>query len=177
MKIKQLILLSVFSIAFIPFIQGQKQFEAGVKIINEFSYHRYSPGFGGLVIYKWTKNSGVESGLYYKINQRTFVDGINLVTNAVLKEKTLLIPLMYRFDTKIANLSAGGTTSYILNYQETNKVRSHESGRFEFAAAISISKSLRFGSHWIFEPEIRSTAPIPEGGVYTSLNFSIRKKI
>lgn len=176
MNLKETILLTAFTFAFVPLLKGQQRLEAGVKIMNEYFYNKYGPGMGGQIVYRITKHSGIESGILYKVNHRSYFSA-NSFSFSILRENTVLLPLMYRFDAKILNLSAGGSTSYIINFKESEKLRTHETGRFEFAAAIAISKSFKLGDHWTFEPEIRSSAPIPEGGVANSLNFSLRKNI
>jgi hypothetical protein len=180
MKKKLGCLLPVIFLIITTNISAQKRsLQFGGKLINELVNHGYGPGIGADIVYKITKHSGIVTGLYFKIDPHQYTAYSPGRTYSVSKfsERTIMVPLLYKFESKLVTLTAGGTVSYILNYRESDKLFTHLTGQLEPAVTISISKSFYFGKSLVFEPEIRASAPIPEGGVGTGLNLSLRKTI
>jgi hypothetical protein len=52
----------------IPTLPQRKPLEAGFKLINEFGYGLYEPGAGVQLVCPLSAHSGIETGLYYKID-------------------------------------------------------------------------------------------------------------
>jgi hypothetical protein len=97
-------------------------------------------------------------------------------------EKVIYLPLLYRFESGLVNFTAGFALEYFLNMKKTEKIlppgyTSEFFTRLEVISTISLSKSWNLGKSWIIEPELRASAPIPEGGVGTGVNISLRKRI
>lgn len=157
----------------------------GGKWTNELSNWRYyGPGFGLQAVYKFTKHSGVESGLYYKVNRKLTLgyDPNHNITNTLARERTLVLPLLYRFESRQINLTAGFAIDYLIN---KNAIREKtpftslkwNSNRSELITTISLSKNFFLNKKLIIEPEIRGSTFIPAGGGGVSLNLSVRKII
>jgi hypothetical protein len=184
--LKKNILLFFFFLLLALNSQAQKRTLAlGGKWINELSnWTYYGPGFGLQAVYKFTKHSGVESGLYYKVNRKLAFgyDPNGGLTNILARERTLVLPLLYRFESKPINVTAGFAVDYLINenyFREKTLFGSLKwnHSRSELITTISISKSFLLNKKLIIEPEIRGTTFIPAGGGGVSLNLSVRKII
>jgi hypothetical protein len=166
--------------------QAQKRTLAlGGKWINELSnWKYYGPGFGLQAVYKFTKHSGVESGIYYKVNRKLTLgyDPNGNITNILARERTVILPFLYRFESKQINLTAGFAIDYLINKNNIREKTPFTSlkwhnNRSELITTISISKNIFLNKKLIIEPEIRGTTFIPAGGGGVSLNLSMRKII
>ncbi len=159
--------------------------EIGGKLITEFGDgDYYGPGAGLQFIYKLSKHSGIETGLYYEVNPRTYYlfDSTWWYSMKSYREKILRIPFLYRFETRLFNITAGGAFDYLLNKGklDANPPFGLKSGYFErteWLATLSLSKNFYLKKSLILEPEIRASSPIPDGGVAMGFNISLRKKI
>lgn len=183
---KKIILLFFSLILFILNTHAQKKsFELGGKWINEYSNWRYyGPGLGIQTIYKISKHSGIESGIYYKVNRKLAFafDPNGHLTNIIAPERTIILPILYRFESKLINATAGLAVDYLINenyFKEKTLFGSLKwnQSRSELITTISISKSFKLNKKWIVEPELRGSTFIPAGGGGISLNLSARKII
>jgi hypothetical protein len=184
MKKQVLILTIIFALSNSSF--GQKRsLQIGGKLVNEIENGgHYSPGIGVQTIYKLTKHSGIESGLLYNVNPKFYMinQGFMNYSSRRYDEKVLYLPLLYRFESGLVNFTAGFALEYFLNMKKTKKIlppgyTSEFFTRLEAISTISLSKSWNLGKSWIIEPELRTSAPVPEGGVGTGVNISLRKRI
>jgi hypothetical protein len=183
---RQFLLIPICLFTIIPVAHSQKiSLEIGGKIINELSDgNRYGPGAGLQAVYKITKHSGIETGLYYKVNPQFYMVSYSLNNSTVRRydQKVINLPLSYRFGSRLVNFTAGFAVEYSLNLKQIK--RSHPATyndeflrRLTAVPTLSISKSFYFSRNWVIEPELRTSAPIPQGGVGKGINISIRKKI
>lgn len=172
---------------FTTVIIGQKNnFEVGGKLINELTFeNNYAPGIGVQVICRMSNKSGIESGLYYKIRPISIISYPPISTtfyHVVVSERNLLFPVLYRFDSRKINFTIGPVLEYYLGW----RFRSHQSevvikdyitDGLELIATASISRNFNLNNKWIFEPELRFSAFVPNGDGGYGLNFSFRKKL
>jgi hypothetical protein len=107
---------------------------------------------------------------------------LNNYTPRRYNQKVINLPLSYRFASRLVNFTAGFAVEYTLNLGQIK--RSHPSlhydeflTRLTAVPTLSISKSFYFSRNWVIEPELRTSAPIPQGGVGTGINLSLRKRI
>lgn len=158
--------------------------EIGGKLMNEWVEGKsYGPGIGLQAIYKITKHSGIETGLYYKTSPRFYF----LVYTAgnyykKVNEKTILIPLVYKFDSRLINFTAGMAVDYLIVKNQSDRdlsrsITKNNPGRAQFISTLSVSKNFYLNESLIFEPEIRGSSYIPAGGGGVGFNLSFRKKI
>ncbi len=186
MREKSFFLISVIILVSFSGIYGQKgSFQLGGKLINELTFdNQYAPGIGAQAIYRFGGKSGIETGLYYKIrpNVFPFIPPFSYYYHIEIEERNILLPLLYRFDSRFLNFTIGPVLKYFIGW----KVRRNESGvvikdyttdRFELISTASISRNFKLTPTWIFEPEIRFSAFVPNGDGGWGLNFSIRKKL
>ena len=129
-------------------------------------------------------HSGIESGFYYKINPQYYLvsSSLNNYTFKRYKEKVIQLPLLYRFESRLVNFTGGFALEYFINLKEFKKTlpAAYADGslqRFTVVPTISVSKSWYFSRSWCVEPELRASAPIPQGGVGIAINLSLRKRI
>lgn len=187
MRRQSFFLISTLFLFFTYGVYGQKRsLQIGGKLITEFEdWKTYEPGLGVQLVYRITKHSGIESGIYYKIQARGgyyyFDTAFNLYYWTV-KERTLLLPVLYRYDSKTLNFTAGPVLKYSMGWKDRTKnppafIPPYALQNFELIATISVSRNFYLNSAWILEPEIRASAFVPAGGGGVSLNIALRKKI
>lgn len=182
---RQLLSLAIIFFVVTPGFGQKKSFEIGGKYISEIvNGGHYSPGIGVQAIYKFTKHSGIESGLYFKVNPEFYLVSQGLLNYSFRRydEKVIQLPFLYRFESSVINFTAGFAVEYLINMKTIEKTlppgyTNEFFTRLEAVLTISISKSWSLGRSWIIEPELRVSAPVPEGGVGTGLNISLRKRI
>ena len=154
-------------------------------MINELAmWKSFGFGIGVQSVYMFTKHSGIESGLYYKINPKNYftTDAQGNFVNIIAREKTILFPVLYRFESALINFTAGMAIDYLLNQKDFKSNTSFPSVKWkgrnsEFISTISISKNFYLKKSLIVEPEIRASSFVPAGGGGVALNLSLRKKI
>ncbi|MBC7874350.1 MAG: hypothetical protein H7Y01_10160 [Ferruginibacter sp.] len=159
--------------------------EIGGKLISELAdWKSYGPGIGLQTIFNITKHSGLETGLYFKINPKyyRYIDGAGIFSGKNFPEKVVQVPLLYRFDSKPINFTAGLALDYILNLEKMKKsspfgLSPDYFHRLELVSTISVSKSFYLNKSLVIEPELRASAFVPQGGGGVALNVSLRKMI
>ena len=143
----------------------------------------WSPGFGGQVVYRLTKHSGLESGLYYS-TERLFYYFFVGTSNFTLdiSERWLVLPLYYRFDSKIINVSAGPQLEYFLGWKDRTNVSGvdiddYSRNSFRVGVSAALSKTIHLTSKWLLEPEARiNFYPEEEYGT-TGINLAFRRTL
>ena len=161
--------------------QKKSSLEIGGKIISEWvEWKSYGPGAGLQAIFKVTDHSGIETGLYYIIKPRFYFQPTTLYKK--VNEKTILIPFLYKFDSRLINFTAGFALDYLIDKNQPDRdlsisITKYNTGRIEFLPTLSISKNFYLNESLIFEPEIRGTSFIPRGGGGFAFNLSLRKKV
>ena len=182
---RQLPILPIILLMLSPAFGQKKSAEIGLKLINEIEDRgTYAPGIGVQALYMITDHSGIESGFYYKINPQYYLvsSSLNNYTFKRYKEKVIQLPLLYRFESRLVNFTGGFALEYFINLKEFKKTlpAAYADGslqRLTVVPTISMSKSWYFSRSWCVEPELRASAPIPQGGVGIGINLSVRKKI
>jgi hypothetical protein len=163
--------------------------EAGLKVSKEFTGTKNDGASAGvIVLYKLSPHSAVEAGLSYKSNPKKYLNYQNLgpqtrpfyepITEV---EKTILIPISYRFESKAINISAGTGLNLLLNKKElsfTNTTAKTDwiKNDIEIMATIGVSKSFRLNRTMYVEPEIKHCHYFSGGGSGFQLNLSFRKR-
>ncbi len=179
-------MLSCFLSTILLFSYGQnKSLSVGIKLLNELNVDGGTlyPGGGGQVVYRMTKHSGLESGLYYSNQTMTFyffISGVSTTYNVEIVERWLMLPLLYRFDSRILNFTVGPQIDYFLGWKNKNSNPSvlinnysRTSARLGFSS--SLSKTIKLSSKWLLEPESRLLFyPSEEHGT-VGVNIALRK--
>jgi hypothetical protein len=163
----------------------KKSLEIGIKVMTEFTHPKiYEPGIGLQSVLKLTKHSGVETGLYLKTDANSYFsyDSAFNLGYRQSKEKNLLLPILYRFDSKFLSFTAGPILKYFMSWKDVTKappqtITRYNQKTFELMASLSISKNFHLSPSLILEPEVRGSAFVPRGGGGFQLNLSLRKKL
>jgi hypothetical protein len=183
-KSRLISLFLIFIITAKNVLAQDKSIEIGGKIINELTfYNGYAPGIGGQIIYRMGKHSGIESGLYYKIRPISFNFYPPIITTfyyVEASERNILFPVLYRFDSRFVNFTIGPVLEYFIGWKQNRSnsdvvIKDYVTDRLELISTASISKNFMISHKWIFEPEIRFSAFVPNGDGGYGLNFSFRK--
>jgi hypothetical protein len=176
------------TVLFFSFTAGYsqtKKIEFGGKLINELAYWQYyAPGLGLQVIRHFTTHSGMETGVYFKTKPETYLvsHAPSLYpANEKVVGKTIVLPLLYRFESFKINFTAGIEIDYLINKKNIEANHTIPYGapnplRNEVISSISVSKTIYLKGGIVIEPELRGRAFIPRGGGGLSLNFAIRKR-
>lgn len=136
-------------------------------------------GLGAVADFKITKRSGIETGVYlrgYKTRFRILIppSGLWAVTVA---ERHLSFPLLYKYHTRIVNLSAGPTFDFFLGWKQKDNsgavVNSYSiDPEFNVGIMGKISKRINLSKKFILEPEIRLNLIPTSERSYLGLGFA-----
>jgi hypothetical protein len=164
----------------------QRSLWSGGKLINNWTFYNGSAvGFGGQLIYKMTKHSGLETGLYYYNRPRDYTTTIyygNTMStyDFGVNERRLLMPVFYRFDSKFLNFSVGPVLDYFVGWKQTDglvEVNSYSNSAIQVTGSAGVSKSFYLNPTLILEPEVMFNYIFAEDDGAIGLNLSLRKKI
>jgi hypothetical protein len=182
--------LLVFLCTYQGYVYSQPSYwETGLKVSKEFvGTKNDGASIGVIVIYKFTSHSAFEAGISYKNNPKKYLNYQNLgpQTRPFYEpiseiEKTILIPLSYRYESKIINVSAGTGLNLLLNKKElaftnTTVKTDWTKNEVEVMATIGISKNFRLNRTMYVEPEIKHCHYFSGGGSGIQLNLSFKKR-
>jgi hypothetical protein len=172
----------------LPAITQERSLQIGGKLINEFTfYNGFAPGFGGQVVYRIGKHGGLESGLNYQNKYLEFftfvqVSGSSYTYYIKIAEHHLQIPLLYRFDSKAINFSAGPVIDYFIGWDIRQKdpgvtVNDYDRNTISLIGAAGISRSFYLSSTIILEPELKLNYIFTEDDGGLAINIVLRKKL
>jgi len=145
---------------------SQKSTFAGINFIFESTSGPLRPGLGLAFERQITKHSGIETGLYYHnyvSTQYLFFQGPGGPTPATLtiSERLLSVPVLYKFFSRILNVSAGPAFDFYTGWRQRNKtaaltVTDHSvDPNFSVGGIVKISKRFPVGNKIFLEPELR----------------------
>ena len=188
---RKIYFLFVFSMLSTSVLYGQKNkrsLEIGAKLINEyFSTDGWGIGLGGQLVYKITKHSGIESGLYYQSKPVGFSiyisNGIsNYIYSGKIAERRLLFPVFYRYSSKFINFSAGPELGYFLGWRAKSSspgltINNYDTNNLQFTFSAGVSKSFNLSESLILEPEVKYNLHLTEEDFGPAFNISLRKKL
>jgi len=159
------LLFLLFSTLLNP-VCGQRQTLIGLDGIVEWGDREFHPGIGVLMERRLTKHSGFEAGLFYKnynVDRTVFVFTGTVLNTIRLQavEHYLSIPLLYKFYTRIVNISAGPAFDYYVGFRQKNKSPSFtiddysRSPKLSLGALLKVSKSFSINKKLLLEPALR----------------------
>ena len=185
MRKKTLLVFPFLLFGLITYTQ-QHSLQVGGKLINNWTFYNGSAiGFGGQFVYRLTKHSGLETGLYYYNRPRDYTTtvyyGNTMSTyDFGVNERRLLMPLFYRFESKIVNFSAGPVLDYFIGWKQTDglvQVNSYSNSAIQVTGSAGVSKSFYLTPTLIIEPEVMFNYIFAEDDGAIGLNLCVRKKI
>ena len=162
--------------------------QVGPKFNTELTFFDGAAlGFGGQVVYRINKHSGLETGLYYQNRKLNFITELqqgpsHVVLYSQIAERRIQVPILYRFDSRIINFVAGPTVDYFAGWKETSdngeiKVTSYSRNAISLQLGTGISKTFNLTTTLLLEPEIKFNLNITDDDVGLNLGIALRKKL
>ena len=120
-------------------------------------------GFGGVLERQFSKQHGLETGLYYRgfdLHSQVYVDG-SLFGAYTIKEQHVSIPVLYKFYSSILNLSAGPTFDLYTGWKQGKSTilgripRFSVDDKFQIGLLVKVSKIIPITKKLFVEPELR----------------------
>ena len=183
---RRFLTLAVILFLFISTFGQKRHTEIGIKLINELCFSNlYAWGAGAQLVLPFSAKSSIETGLYFKTRPFQYYPSLPNtleLLNVVVTERNILFPLFYRFDSRKINFTIGPALEYFIGWKQNErrsevKVDDYSTEKFELISTASLSRNFNLKNNWIFEPELRFSAFVPNGDGGYSLNFSFRKKL
>ena len=169
----------------ISFSQNKATY-VGLNLTSEFesTLENGTLGLGVTIERKLTKHSGIESGLYYRtcIYEQTFVTNSTVFAFS-LSEKYISFPILYKFYSRIVNLSVGPSVDYFAGWDQKSgtdglKVDDHSvDPNFAFGIMAKAGKSFPLSKQLFIEPELRYNRIIPTLRNYFGIGISMKYKL
>ncbi|NEU10116.1 hypothetical protein GZH53_17465 [Flavihumibacter sp. R14] len=167
---------------------AQKAKYVGLTGTLETSTRAFKPGFGFHYEQRFTRRSALETGLFFRNYSQggaiTFSDGSNSIFSSInVAERYLSIPALYKFHTKIVNISAGPSFEFYLGWKQTNRdpiIKLDEyyiDPAFHIGLIAKISKDIRVNKQLIVEPEIRWNPILTSERGYWGLGIAAKYKL
>jgi hypothetical protein len=171
------------------FSQSSPAFELGLKISKEFSGGKDDGGGIGIQsVYKIARHSGIETGIFYKVKAIKYIGFQNINPTSMPfyepfteSEKTILIPLNYRFESGLLNFTVGTGLNFLLNKSDFKDINPEDktdwkNNNMEMLLSGGISKSFRLNKTLIAEPEIKFCHYSAGGGSGFQLSLAFRRR-
>lgn len=168
----------VLALLFSSNLFAQKALKAGVNFTAEVTNGQTNAGIGAVVEYNITKHSGMESGIYY----RTFPMHYYLYTSqdyflVTIAERYLSVPILYKFSSRIINVSAGPTFDFFLGWKQKNSksvidINEYNIPSFNLGVMLKLSKNIRLTDLVTLEPEIRLNSILSAGRGYAGIGIA-----
>ena len=126
----------------------------------------FKPGFGFQYEQRFTRRSGLETGLSFRNyllgGVVTFSDASNSIISSIsVAERYLSIPALYKFHTKTVNISAGPSLELYLGWKQTTPDPNYTIENYGIVPAfnlglmVNVSKDIRINEQFVLEPEVR----------------------
>lgn len=176
------VVFAFFLLLFTSNLLAQKKTYAGLNFVNEISDESsVTSGLGLTIERQFTKHSGIESGLYYRTNRSLFFyeDNISRLTdNYIVAERYLSIPFLYKFYSRILNISAGPTFDYFVGWKQkagTIKLDNvYMDTNVGLGFMLKLGKKINLSDHLILEPELRFNPVLTFERAYFSLGIAAK---
>jgi hypothetical protein len=182
---------SIFVIGFLFFIQwsfGQeiKPSYVGVLVAGELQYRKVEPNFGLFYEKHFTPKSGIELGVFYRIDKRQnliFIEeaGLSKTETITVRESYLYLPFLYRYSTRFAAFSIGPTVDFFSGWKQIDEKQIEVSNytrtpSVEVGAFLKIGKEIPLKGSVLLEPELRMgfrSFNFPEG--YIGMGVKLKR--
>lgn len=144
------------------------------------------PGVGLVIDHKLTRKSGIESGVFYRtFKDRSFFNivppsGGNLFLFSEIRESYITVPILYKFHTRIVNVSLGPTFDFFLGWKQTGGSPDLEVNDFSIDPTFSIggilkmSKNIRLSESLHLEPDMRINPLFGTNRIYGGFGLAIK---
>ena len=167
---------------------AQKAKYLGLNATLETSSSNFRPSAGIIYEQRFTKRSGIETGIYYRNYIQNLVVIFNTptssdVANIRLSERHLSIPALYKFYTRLVNISAGPSFEFYLGWKEKSDnqtiktVDYSNNSAFNIGLMAKISRSIKLNERFNLEPEVRFNPIITNDRAYIGLGLAAKYKL
>ncbi|WP_416438883.1 outer membrane beta-barrel protein [Phnomibacter sp. MR] len=171
----------------VPLLHAQTETRIGANFTADLTFSNdLKPGFGLALERKLTKHSGLETGIYYRNNPVHFTTYVQVppgglfVFNSTVTERFLSMPVLYKFYSRIVNISAGPTFDFLLDAVQTKGapdvvVTNYEtSNSFDMGMMLKVGKQIKLANRWLLEPELRLNPLFSGARVYGGFSLGTR---
>lgn len=183
MKINVLVVFLCFSISL---ASAQKQAYLGVSLNGDMKYgEKIFSGYGLFYEYRFSTHHAVHIGLNQRsedlfFTQQTY-DGS--YTTVHMQLDYLSMPVLYKFYSKIVNLSAGVTLDYFASWKDLSKDPNIETSSFTVTPRLGtgimlrVGKSIPISEKIEFEPELYFNPGLTNSSNYSGLSMKLKYKL
>jgi len=159
----KILVLFLFLFQFSILTYSQKQSFIGINFTEEWtSNNNIRHGIGFTFERQMTSSSGFETGLYLRTFTEDLVQTLNTNDyNVSISEVYCSLPILYKYYSKILNISVGPTLDYFIGWHQRNdesnlNITSYTiSPKFDFGLLLKVSKPIQIIDKFSIEPEIR----------------------
>lgn len=183
-------LLIIVSVLFSSALHAQRSILVGLAFTAETSGNHFRPGFGATIEHKFTRKSGIESGLYYRNYTQTNVYVMwNSTTTqfvpytVIIAEKFLSVPILYKFYSRLINASAGMSFDFYTGFRHKNKSQQLTVNEYSIdpnmaiGVQVKMSKPIKLDDKLILEPELRLNPVITYERSYAGLGITAKYRL
>ena len=167
---------------------AQKAKHLGLNATLETSSTNFRPSAGIIYEQRFTKRSGIETGIYYRNYIQNFVVIFNSptgssVANIRLSERHLSIPALYKFYTRFVNISAGPSFEFYLGWKQKSDSQTiktvdySNNSPFNIGLMAKIGRSIKLNERFNLEPEVRFNPIITNDRAYIGLGLAAKYKL
>jgi hypothetical protein len=167
---------------------AQKSTLVGINVIAQLADGLPHPGIGATIERKFTRNIGVESGLYYLTYRNEFniiIYGPNQAESIPVNvlESHLSLPILFKYYYRIVNVCIGPAFNAYLGYSTRNNkndllITSYNvSPAITASAIIKLSKAFTLRDNLVLEPEVRYGEYITYEGNFAGFGIAMKYKI
>lgn len=166
-------------------LHAQKAVKVGLNFTAEVnSAHFASAGIGANLEKRITRHSGIETGIYFRAFQQDFFFRVDPdAYYAVVAERYLSIPVLYKFYSRIVNLSVGPSFDFFVGWADKSndsrfKVSTYSiQPGFNVGMLAKMSKKIRLSDRFDLEPEIRVNPIFTSYRVYGGAGLALKYKL
>lgn len=163
-----IILVAVVFMSYRTMAQTERSSRLGVSVVNDWwSEGNRTPAVGFVFEHQFSPKSGIEIGAFYKAQTYKLgsfshlqPDGTEVREKVKLRENYISVPVVYRYYSKVVNLSIGSNFEYFTGWNQINGENLavdyyNSSPEFDFGPLTKISKQISLGKNLFIEPELR----------------------
>ncbi|MHA4842957.1 porin family protein [Flavitalea antarctica] len=167
---------------------AQKSTLVGINVIAQLADGLPHPGVGATIERKFSRNIGLESGLYYLTYRNDFniiIYGPNQAEAIPVNvlESYLSLPILFKYYSRIVNVSIGPAFNAYLGYSTKNDKSDllitdyNVNPAISATAIIKLSKTFTLRDNLVLEPEVRYGEYITDESNFAGFGIAMKYKI
>ncbi|WP_167616609.1 hypothetical protein [Maribellus sediminis] len=184
LKNQQFLIVGLFIVLFssVNTLQAQNKTYLGIDFVNEVADKDHlRPGVGLNIVRTVGKHSGIEAGVYY----RTYIQSLSFSMaghyyDVDIRESHLSIPVLYKFSSRIVNVSAGPSFEVFLGWKDKSSPDEVEvdgydiDPNYNLGVLFKMGKDIKLSEKLVFEPELRFNPIFGLERVYIGLGLKLK---